>query len=49
MASSKLSIFKVKLQCDTSWDSIIGSVLQILRIYIVWLMSRVKIILEAII
>lgn len=28
MASSKLSIFKVKLQCDTSWDSIIGSVLQ---------------------
>lgn len=28
MASSKLSIFKVKLQGDTSWDSIIGSVLQ---------------------
>lgn len=28
MASSKLSVFKVKLQGDTSWDSIIGSVLQ---------------------
>lgn len=28
MASSKLSIFKVKLQGDTSWDSIIGGVLQ---------------------
>ena len=25
MASSKLSIIKVKLQGDTSWDSIIGS------------------------
>lgn len=28
MASSKLSIFKVKLQGGVSWDSIIGSVLQ---------------------
>lgn len=28
MASSRLSVFKIKLQGDESWDSIINSVLQ---------------------